>query len=152
MADRNIVDQLYDLLPRSWQERLYDRWFGQEATRFDEGQPERTDIIGRSHIYGDVQASVQQAIGAWEQEREEWYQAANDLEADGREVWDGGLDREDADLDRLEHEQSTAAGLWSGDRGAELERLERSEETHSERSLDEPPERGIEDDEQERGR
>jgi hypothetical protein len=55
----------------------------------------------------------------------------------------------DADLERLEHEQSTAAGTWSGDRGAELERLERSEQTHGERSLDEPPERGIEDDEEE---
>lgn len=53
-----------------------------------------------------------------------------------------------ADLDRLEHEQSSAAGLWAGDRGAELERLELCQETHGERSHDEPPERGIEDDDE----
>jgi len=58
------------------------------------------------------------------------------------------LSRDDADLDRLEHEQSRAAGLWAGDRGAELERLELSQETHGERSLDEPAERGMEDDEE----
>ena len=58
------------------------------------------------------------------------------------------LSRDDADLDRLEHEQSPAAGLWAGDRCAELERLELSQETHGERSLDESPERGIEDDEE----
>jgi hypothetical protein len=58
------------------------------------------------------------------------------------------LSRDDADLDRLEHEQTQAAGLWAGDRGAELERLELSQEAHGERSLDEPPERGIEDDEE----
>jgi hypothetical protein len=54
----------------------------------------------------------------------------------------------DADLDRLEHEQGTTAALWSGDRGAELERLERDPETHSERGRSERPERGIEDDEE----
>ena len=54
----------------------------------------------------------------------------------------------DADLDRLEHEQGTTAELWSGDRGAELERLELDPETHSERGRSEPPERGIEDDEE----
>jgi hypothetical protein len=53
---------------------------------------------------------------------------------------------EEADPNRLDHEQSTAAGTWSGDRGAELERLNRSKQTGS---LDEPPERGIEDDEEE---
>ena len=45
--------------------------------------------------------------------------------------------------DRLE--QSPATGLRAGDRGAELERIERSQEMHGERSLDEPPDRGIED-------
>jgi hypothetical protein len=54
----------------------------------------------------------------------------------------------DADLDRLEHEQGTTAELWSGDRGAELERLELDPETHSERGRSERPERGIEDDEE----
>jgi hypothetical protein len=56
--------------------------------------------------------------------------------------------RDDADLDRLEHEQGPATGWWAGDRGAELEHLELSQETHGERSLDEPPERGIGDDEE----
>jgi len=54
------------------------------------------------------------------------------------------LSRDDADLDRREHEQSPSAGLWAGDRGAKLERLELSQDTHSERSLNEPPEHGIE--------
>jgi len=63
-------------------------------------------------------------------------EAGDDLDAD--------LDR----LDRLEHEQGTTAELWSGDRGAELERLELDPETHSERGRSEPPERGIEDDEE----
>jgi hypothetical protein len=54
----------------------------------------------------------------------------------------------DADLDRLEHEQGTTAELWSGDRGAELERLELDPETRGERGRSEPPERGIEDDEE----
>jgi hypothetical protein len=56
----------------------------------------------------------------------------------------------DADLDHLEHEQGTAAELWSGDRGAELERLELDPETRCERGHSEPPERGIEDEELER--
>jgi hypothetical protein len=54
----------------------------------------------------------------------------------------------DADLDRLEHEQGTTAELWSGDRGAERERLELDPQTHGERGRSEPPERGIEDDEE----
>ena len=57
-------------------------------------------------------------------------------------------DNLDADLDRLEHEQGTTAELWSGDRGAELERLELDPETRGERGRSEPPERGIEDDEE----
>ena len=56
----------------------------------------------------------------------------------------------DADLDRLEHEQGTTAELWSGDWGAELERLELDPETRCERGHSEPPERGIEDEELER--
>jgi hypothetical protein len=48
-------------------------------------------------------------------------------------------DNLDADLDRLEHERGTTAELWSGDRGAELERLELDPETHSERGRSEPP-------------
>jgi hypothetical protein len=58
------------------------------------------------------------------------------------------LSRDDADLDRLEHEQTPTAGSWAGDRGAEPECLELSQETHGERSHDEPPERGVEDDEE----
>jgi hypothetical protein len=54
----------------------------------------------------------------------------------------------DADLDRLEHERGTTPELWSGDRGAELERLELDPETRGERGCSEPPERGIEDDEE----
>jgi hypothetical protein len=63
-------------------------------------------------------------------------EAGDDLDAD--------LDR----LDRLEHEQGTTVELWSGDRGAELERLELDPEMHSERGRSERPERGIEDDEE----
>jgi hypothetical protein len=48
-----------------------------------------------------------------------------------------------AGADRLE--QSPATGLRAGDRGAELERIELSQEMHVERSLDEPQERGIGD-------
>jgi hypothetical protein len=53
----------------------------------------------------------------------------------------------DADQDRLEHEQGDAAKNWSRDH-AELERREFDQETHSERSRSEEPERGIEDDEE----
>jgi hypothetical protein len=55
---------------------------------------------------------------------------------------------QDADLDRAEHEQGPAVVFWSGDYGAELERLEFDQETQSERGRSEPPERGIEDDEE----
>jgi hypothetical protein len=54
----------------------------------------------------------------------------------------------DADLDRVEHEQGPTVVFWSGDYGAELERLEFDQETQSERGRSEPPERGIEDDEE----
>ena len=71
------------------------------------------------------------------------------IEDHQREVIDARRTRSaDADLDRLEHEQGTTAELWSGDRGAELERLELDPETHGERGRSEPPERGIEDDEE----
>ena len=53
----------------------------------------------------------------------------------------------DADQDRLEHEQGDAAENWSHDH-AELERREFDQETHSERSRSEEPERGIEDDDE----
>jgi hypothetical protein len=48
----------------------------------------------------------------------------------------------------VEHEQGPTVVFWSGDYGAELERLEFDQETPSERGRSEPPERGIEDDEE----
>jgi hypothetical protein len=54
----------------------------------------------------------------------------------------------DADLDGVEHEQGPTVVFWSGDYGAELERLKFDQETQSERGRSEPPERGIEDDEE----
>jgi hypothetical protein len=64
-----------------------------------------------------------------------------------QEAIDAADQDHDADQDRLEHEQGDAAKNWSRDH-AELERREFDQETHSERSRSEEPERGIEDDEE----
>jgi hypothetical protein len=222
MADeRNIVDWVYDLLPGSVQNHLYDRWVGQGTEGINNKVPERTGIIGGSGINWDAQATAGQMIEAdfvrWEEAQSEEHSRYGSVkrlrnsdairENDGTELTysieksDGGYhyainewptvgpdregtwsepfktaaeaereanvamcreygpgegnvlqdarETEEDDPNRLEHEQSTAAGTWSGDRGAELERLNRSEQTYGERPLDEPPERGIEDDEEE---
>jgi hypothetical protein len=105
-------------------------------------------------IYDHLPTPVQQWLDNREQDRMageqyDYWLSVQESKAKEVDLAEKSQEPEDADLERLEHEQSTAAGAWSGDRGAELERLERSEKTHGERSLDEPPERGIEDDEEE---
>jgi hypothetical protein len=80
MADqRNIVDWVYDLLPGSVQNRLYDRWAKQGTEGINNEVPERTGIIGRSGIYWDAQATAGQMIEAdfvrWEEAQSEEHSA-----------------------------------------------------------------------------
>jgi hypothetical protein len=170
-----LADWLYGTLPRSWQDRIYNDHVSDAINRINNLEPVKDTWFTRSEWHADAVATARQLLEADEIEQaREMYELADDewdretngafdmpdptehqwqpsaefsafsaLAHGGPMQWNEG----DADLDRLKHDESPVVEQWSGDHGAELERLERTEDG-GERSTDEPPERGIEDDEE----
>jgi hypothetical protein len=126
-SELNAVEALSHELPKGYGLKKYDgiTTVGWEVAR---------DLSGEVWIFDTREEAIAWAIednNHW-LENEEPGQQWEDL---------------DADQERLEHERGDAARNWSRDH-AELERREFDQETHSERSRSEEPERGIEDDEE----
>ena len=74
-----LPDWIYEWMPKSWQQKVYDWAINDVAERIDNGMPARET---GARWYGDAEATVHQAIDAdialQEQKEAEWAEQAED--------------------------------------------------------------------------